>query len=108
MTLEQTRNPNPIFFAKALADETRQRILDCCCCEWLSVGEIVDRVGVSQPTVSHHLAVLSAVGLVRSRNEGRRTFYTVDQGRVAACCNRLMIDFAPDLVADREPGANLS
>jgi ArsR family transcriptional regulator, arsenate/arsenite/antimonite-responsive transcriptional repressor len=48
-----------VLFAKALADETRQKIMNLCCCEWLSVNAIVEQLGeVTQPTVSHHLAVL--------------------------------------------------
>ena len=42
---------NTVNFAKALADETRQKIMSLCCCKWLSVGEIVEALHVSQPTV---------------------------------------------------------
>lgn len=97
---------NPVVFARALADETRQRILECCCCQWLSVGEIVDQVGVGQPTVSHHLGILRSAGLVQSRQEGRRTLYTVNQGQVVACCSRLIGDFAPETEAAIELRAN--
>lgn len=96
---------NPVIFAKALADETRQRVLECCCCEWLSVGEIVDKVGVGQPTVSHHLAILRSAGLVRSQQQGRRTLYTVDQRRVVACCGRLMVEFAPEAASTSDEGS---
>lgn len=85
-----------VAFAKALADETRQRIMKACCCRWLTVNEIVDHVGVSQPTVSHHLAILREARLVDSREDGRQTFYTLNQGRLAVCCGRLMLKFAPD------------
>ena len=50
--------PDPLLFAKALADETRQSIMSLCCCRWLSVNQIVEKTRVTQPTVSHHLAVL--------------------------------------------------
>ena len=49
---------DPVLFAKAISDDTRQKIMECCCCEWCSVNDIVDKVDVSQPTVSHHLAIL--------------------------------------------------
>ena len=49
---------DPVLFAKAIADETRQKIMGECCCCWLSVGEIVEKVGFTQPTISHHLAIL--------------------------------------------------
>jgi ArsR family transcriptional regulator len=85
-----------LLFAKALADETRQRIMSLCCCRWLSVNEIVERTKVTQPTVSHHLAVLRDAGLVRVREEGKQTFYSLDQDRVVMCCGKLMLKFAPE------------
>ncbi len=87
---------NPVLFAKAIADETRQKIMGECCCRWLSVNEIVEKVNVSQPTVSHHLAILREAGLVGVREEGKQTFYTLNQERVAYCCGQLMIKFAPE------------
>lgn len=91
-----TTRTNPVLFAKALADETRQKIMGLCCCQWLSVNEIVAQLHVTQPTVSHHLAVLRDAGLVNVREEGKQTFYTLNQERVAVCCGQLMIRFAPD------------
>ena len=58
---------DPVLFAKALADETRQKIMKLCCCKWLSVNEIVERLNVTQPTVSHHLSILREAGLVHVR-----------------------------------------
>ncbi len=85
-----------LLFAKALADENRQKIMGLCCCRWLSVNEIVEKTSVTQPTVSHHLAILREAGLVNVREEGKQTFYTLNQNRVVACCGQLMIKFAPE------------
>ena len=87
---------DPVLFAKAIADETRQKIMSECCCCWLSVNEIVQKLDVTQPTVSHHLAILKEAGLVSVREEGKQTFYTLNQERVAVCCGQLMIKFAPE------------
>ena len=87
---------NPVEFAKALADETRQKIMNLVCCRWLSVNEIVEKLDVSQPTVSHHLAILRDTELVNIREEGKQTFYSLNQARVASCCGQLMIKFAPE------------
>ncbi len=87
---------SPVEFGKAIADETRQRIMRACCCGWLSVSELVDQIGVKQPTVSHHLAVLRSAGLVRARHEGKQTFYSLNQNRVVACCGQIMTVFAPE------------
>ena len=82
---------------KALADETRQKIMSLCCCKWLSVGEIVEALHVSQPTVSHHLSILRSAGLVDSRREGKQVFYSLNQKQIADACCQLAGDFAPEL-----------
>ncbi|MBI4730710.1 MAG: winged helix-turn-helix transcriptional regulator [Chloroflexi bacterium] len=87
---------DPVLFTKALADETRQKIMKLCCCNWLSVGEIVERLHVTQPTVSHHLAILREAGLVRVREEGKQTFYKLNQERITVCCGQLMANFASE------------
>ncbi|MCC7118183.1 MAG: winged helix-turn-helix transcriptional regulator [Anaerolineales bacterium] len=90
---------NPILFAKALADETRQRIMSVCCCQELSVSEIVEKIGFSQPTISHHLAILRDAGLVLVREEGKQTFYKLNQEHFSFCCGQIMVKFAPESIA---------
>lgn len=83
---------------KALANERRVQILD-----WLKDPEayfppqvdgdlvedgvcgvlIAEKLGVSQPTVSEHLKVLSQAGLVRSKRIKQWTFYKRDEERIA-------------------------
>jgi ArsR family transcriptional regulator len=87
---------NPVLFAKAISDETRQKIMNLCCCASISVNEIVEQLDVSQPTVSHHLAILREADLVKVREDGKQTFYSLDQERVAFCCGQLMVKFAPE------------
>ena len=92
-----------IIFAKAIAVETRQRVMRLLCCQWLCVSDIVARLGdVSQPTVSHHLSVLKEAQLVHTRREGKQIFYSLNQEVVAVCCGRLMQVFAPDQVSVAE------
>jgi len=88
-----------VLFAKAIADETRQKIMNLVCCTSLSVNEIVEKLDVSQPTVSHHLAILREAGLVVAREEGKQTFYSLNQDRMAVCCGQLMVKFAPETTA---------
>ena len=89
---------NPVLFAKAIADDTRQKIMSACCCNELSVNEIVEKIGFSQPTISHHLAILRDAGLVAVREEGKQTFYTLNQEHIAVCCGQIMLKFAPESV----------
>ncbi|MCQ3937378.1 MAG: transcriptional regulator [Chloroflexi bacterium] len=87
---------NPVLFAKAIADETRQKIMSECCCCWISVGELTEKLKVTQPTVSHHLAILREAGLVNVREEGKQTFYSLNQENIAVCCGQIMLKFAPE------------
>ncbi len=87
---------DPVLFAKAIADETRQRIMNLLCCNSLSVNEIVEKLDVTQPTVSHHLAILRDAGLVTIREDGKQTFYSLNQERLSFCCGQLMVKFAPE------------
>jgi DNA-binding transcriptional ArsR family regulator len=87
-----------VTFAKAMADETRQQIMRMLCCEWLCVSDIVERTGVTQPTVSHHLSILRETDLVNTRRAGKQIFYSLNQDAVAFCCGNLMQDFAPNRV----------
>lgn len=59
----------------ALGDPSRRAIYRLLCERERSVGEIVDRVALSQPAVSQHLRVLRDAGLVRATPQGRRRVY---------------------------------
>ncbi len=90
--------PKLTEFAKAVADPTRQEIMQHLCCQWLSVNDVVAKLDgrVNQPTVSHHLKLLVEAGLAGVRKEGRQRFYTLNQERVAVCCGMLIERFAPE------------
>jgi DNA-binding transcriptional ArsR family regulator len=62
----------------AVADVHRREILDVLIAGEKPVGAIVDDLSMSQPQVSKHLRVLSEVGLVRCRAEGRRRVYRLE------------------------------
>ena len=59
----------------AVAEAHRREILDVLMAGEKPVGAIVDDLSMSQPQVSKHLRVLSEVGLVRCRADGRRRLY---------------------------------
>ena len=86
-----------VEFAKALADETRQKIMALCCCQKLSVSDIVDELDVAQPTVSHHLKILKNAGLVTTERQGKQVLYTLNQSRLANGCCQVAADFAPQI-----------
>jgi len=66
----------------AVAEPKRRRLLEVLGPRELSVNEIVEQLGWSQPTVSKHLGVLKQVGLVRERRIGRQRMYRVNAERL--------------------------
>jgi DNA-binding transcriptional ArsR family regulator len=62
---------------EAIAQPTRRRILDLLREGERPVGELVDRLAISQPAVSKHLRVLREVGLVGVRSDAQRRLYRV-------------------------------
>ncbi len=62
----------------AVAEARRREILDTLIAGEKAVGTIVNDLSMSQPQVSKHLRVLSEVGLVRCRAEGRRRLYRLE------------------------------
>ena len=59
----------------AVAEPRRREILNYLALQERTVGDIVASLGLEQPSVSKHLAVLRDVGLVHVRREGRHMFY---------------------------------
>ena len=66
----------------AVAEARRREILDTLIAGEKAVGTIVYDLSMSQPQVSKHLRVLSEVGLVSSRAEGRRRLYRLEPARL--------------------------
>jgi DNA-binding transcriptional ArsR family regulator len=70
-------------FFRALGDPTRLRLAEYLMGAEHTVTECVQHVGLSQGRVSAHLACLSDCGYVQMRRDGRRSYYTVADRRVA-------------------------
>jgi|SRR5580693_3907840 DNA-binding transcriptional ArsR family regulator len=66
----------------AIAEADRRDILDVLRTGEKAVGEIVNDLSMSQPQVSKHLRVLSEVGLVECRAQGRHRLYRVEPERL--------------------------
>src|SRR5215469_5677868 len=62
---------------QVLAEPRRQAILDLLRDGELPVGELVDRLRMSQPAVSKHLRVLRDAGLVEVRADAQRRLYRI-------------------------------
>jgi ArsR family transcriptional regulator len=63
---------------KALGDPRRAMIVDMLSCGELCACKILEKFELSQPTLSHHMKLLCECGLVKARNEGKWTHYSLD------------------------------
>jgi DNA-binding transcriptional ArsR family regulator len=70
---------NPVPALKALAHETRYRIVELLLGHDLCVRALAARLGVSEAAVSQHLQVLRKAGLVRGERRGYWTHYAVER-----------------------------
>lgn len=61
-----------------MGDETRLTILEMLGGREMCVCEIIDRLGMSQPAVSHHLKVLKQAGIVKDCREGKWIYYSLN------------------------------
>jgi DNA-binding transcriptional ArsR family regulator len=67
----------------AVAEPSRRAILDLLRDGTRSVGELVEKTGLSQPGVSKHLRVLRESGLVTVRRDAQRRLYDIDPAPLA-------------------------
>jgi len=106
---------------KALCDANRIRILEILAGGEHCVSELVERLDIDQPKVSHHLAILRSAGIVRSRRDGRHINYSLrpaihrrveaaegqtdifDLGEITVCFRFSRTAEAPGPAAERLP-----
>jgi DNA-binding transcriptional ArsR family regulator len=79
-TVARSSTTSDVF--NAIAEARRREILDTLNAGEKAVGAIVNDLSMSQPQVSKHLRVLSEVGLVSYRSEGRRRLYRLEPARL--------------------------
>jgi len=75
---------------KALADETRLKILMLLDMREMCVCEIMVALNLTQPTASHHLGILETVELVKDRREGKWIFYSLKNKRIMELIKEIM------------------
>lgn len=78
---------------RVLSDASRLRIIETLRAEGeLNVGELVERLGMSQANVSKHLRLLTGAGILHRRPQATAAYYSVVDPSIAQLC---------DLVCDR-------
>jgi DNA-binding transcriptional ArsR family regulator len=93
---------------KALGDATRFRMTqEIAAAGELSCGQVAELFDVSQPTISHHLKILTAAGVLTVRNEGKHHYTSVNRALMVSLGELLPLRLAsqPQRPPARERGA---
>ena len=67
---------------KVMNDPTRLRIINALLLAEMCVCDIAALMGMTQPTISHHIKVLRQTGLIKYRRDGKVVYYSLDDGHV--------------------------
>jgi DNA-binding transcriptional ArsR family regulator len=94
------REATKIF--RALADPTRRQILEELKCGPLAAGEIASRFPVSGPTISRHLSLLEAAGLVSYHREANRLIYKAESESLVSALNGFLSAVCPTQIIERK------
>jgi DNA-binding transcriptional ArsR family regulator len=87
---------------RALADPTRRQILRDLRDGELPAGEIAARFAISAPSISRHLSVLKAAGLVTERRAANRILYSLVAERLAVCVGNFLSAVCPEQIVLRQ------
>ncbi len=100
--LDKNHLQNAVVF-KAFCDENRLKILSV-----LQSGEkcacvLLDKLVITQPTLSHHMKILVESGVVTPRKEGKWTYYSINENGSMQAIDLLkkITAVAPDATTDR-------
>lgn len=91
--MSQPSNADLVHVLKALGDKSRWQICRILLGTEVCVGDLVEKLGISQPLVSHHLKALRLAGLVRTRRQGNWVFYSLAPAKFDQMILQLKRDF---------------
>lgn len=100
MSQDEAQLQQLVSFFQALADLNRLKIVGILAQGPASVEELVEALSVQQPTVSHHLAKLRALGLVKMNKEGQLHRYYLDEEILGTMAKQIL---SPESLVETAP-----
>lgn len=91
---------DPVILFKALADDTRLKILRLLAGHELCACSLLEEFRITQPTLSYHMKLLVGSGLVRASRDGAWVRYSLDEGNL-----RELSGFLAGFCGEPEPGS---
>jgi DNA-binding transcriptional ArsR family regulator len=80
---------------KAISDPSRRQILQMLRPGELAAGEIAGAFDMAAPSVSKHLSILKAAGLIKERRVGNRILYSLEADQLAFCLSDFISSICP-------------
>lgn len=71
---------------KVLSDENRLKIVKALAKESMCACQLLEGLGISQPTLSHHMKILTDAGLVEPRKQKTQVYYDLNRDQVSSLC----------------------
>ena len=71
---------------KVLSDENRLKIVKALAQESMCACQLLEGLGISQPTLSHHMKILTDAGLVQPRKQKTQVYYDLNREQVSCLC----------------------
>lgn len=72
---------------KVLSDENRLKIITIIAKEKMCAGQLVQKLNIAQPTISHHMKVLAENELVKATKIGTQVYYELNREKVRCLCS---------------------
>lgn len=82
---------------KAIADETRLKIIDMLSCGEMCANEILEKFQISQSTLSYHMKVLMETNIINGYKDGNWIRYSLNKERATE-----LIDFIVHITSEKE------
>ena len=98
MAAEAQGSVDAVF--RALADPTRRQILKLLRKTELPAGSVAAAFPISGPSISRHLSVLKAAGLVSERRDANRLIYSLEGSQLAEVTGSWLLTVCPDDMSD--------
>lgn len=86
---------NPTIIFKAIADPSRRQLLQLLKKGDLTAGELASSFDMAAPSVSKHLSILKAAGLIKDRREGNYIIYTLVPEQLGLCLSEFITSVCP-------------
>jgi len=85
--MKECCSPKALKFFKSISDKHRQLILALLRVhKSLNASEIQYHIKLSQPTTSHHLALLTQAGAIEAKKKGKEVYYSLSGKNISSCC----------------------